>query len=247
VTETGSTISVLIAGETETECGQILDSLSNQPDLLIIGLEKDEAGVLLKSARMKPDVLVINMHRPGIEVPELAPIIHRRSPATAIVVICEKPCEKDEDDYTRRALKAGVSGVLLRKTDIDLLAPVVKIVYSGGCFISASITKRLFGTISFLTNFPGQAMDFSKPWLDLKINYRFFSPAERRIITNIALGLSDREIAENLHFSPGTIRNYLAAIKRRTKLKNRTQIVIYSLVHGLINIDQIIDNSTVIP
>jgi DNA-binding NarL/FixJ family response regulator len=62
---------------------------------------------------------------------------------------------------------------------------------------------------------------------------------ERRIVTYIAEGLSDGEIAEYLHFSAGTIRNRLAAIKRRTKLKNRIQIVVFSLVYGLIKLDQV--------
>ena len=213
----------------------ILDSLTDQADFRIAGVEKDESGAIIKSERLKPDVLIMDVQAQGIDGPELAPIIRRRSPATAIAVIREK----DEDDYAGRALKAGISGILLKEADMDKLAPIIKIVFSGGYYISASITNRVFGAFSFQNQFSGQSTEFSKTWLNFKADYRFFSPAERGIITSIAQGRSDEEIAEYLHFSPGTIRNYLTAIKRKTNLKTRTQIVIFSLVYGLISFDQI--------
>ena len=231
----GAVINVLVTSGQDENRKHILDTLSNKADFHIAGVEKDESGAIIKSARLKPDVLIMDIQMHGIDGPELAPIIHRRSPATTIAVICEK----DEDDYADRALKAGISGILIKEADMDKLAPIIKIVFSGGYYISASITNRIIGAFTFLNQFPGQAADFSKSWLKFKADYRFFSPAERGIIANIAQGLSDREISEKLHFSPGTIRNYLTAIKRRTNLKNRTQIVIYSLIYGLISFDQI--------
>jgi len=122
---------------------------------------------------------------------------------------------------------------------MDKLASIVKIVSSGGYYISASITNRVFGAFAFLSRFPGQIAEFSKIWLNFKYDYSYFSPTERKIITNIAKGLPDEEIADILHLSPGTIRNYMTAIKRKTNLKNRSQVVIFSLVYGLISFDQI--------
>jgi DNA-binding NarL/FixJ family response regulator len=233
-------IKVLVVSGQDKDQKRILDSLSNQADFRIAGVERDAAGAIIKTAQLQPDVLIMDMQADNLDEPELAPIIHRRSPATAIVVIREK----DEDDYPGRALKAGISGILLKEADMDKLAPIVKIVFSGGYYISATITNRIFGAFAFLNRFPGQNVEFSKSWLNFKIDYRFFSPAERGIITNIAQGRSDEEISELLHFSPGTIRNYVTAIKRRTNLKNRTQIVIYSLVYGFISFDQIIKMDT---
>jgi DNA-binding NarL/FixJ family response regulator len=98
------------------------------------------------------------------------------------------------------------------------------------------------GTISFMSMFPGQTPEFSKLWLEYRTNYLQFSPAERGIITDIAKGMTDREIAEDLHFSTGTVRNYISAIIRKTKLKTRSQIAVYSLTCGLINFDQVFGN-----
>ena len=228
-------INVVVTCGQDYDCKYIFDSLSDRAEFNIVSVEKDETGAIIRSANLKPDVLIISSQLPGMDEIELAPIIHRRSPSTAIVVIREN----DEEDYASRAIKAGIMGILLKEADMDKLALAVKVVYSGGYYISASITSRVFGTVSMLHYFPGQISGLTKSWLTNKTDYKFFSPAERRIIINIAQGLTDEEIAKYLHFSTGTIRNYMTAIRRKTKLKTRTQIVIYSLVYGLINFDQI--------
>jgi len=232
----GTMINVLVASKQDDDRKRILDSLSGQADFHIAGVEKDEAGAIIKSARLKPDVLIMDIQARYIDEPELAPIIRRRSPATAIAVIREK----DEDSYAGRALKAGISGILLKHADMDKLAPIVRILASSGYYISASIASRAFGAFAFLSRFPGQAAEYSRIWLNRKYERCFFSPTERGIIANIARGRSDGEIADFLHLSPGTIRNYIAVIKRKTNLKTRTQVVLFSLIYGLISFDQII-------
>jgi len=223
----GDTISILIASWHDEDRNRILTTLSCQNDFFITGIEKDESGTIIKSERLKPDVLVLDLQPEGLGGEKLAPIIHRRSPSTAIVMLCDK----DEENYAGLALKAGISGFLLKEHDTDKLVPVIKIVSSGGYYISASITVRVFNAITFMHNFPWQTMG-KKP------RHLFFSPAERGIITYIAQGFSDEEIAKHLNFSTGTIKNYLTAIKRKTKLKNRVQIVVYSLVYGFISLEQ---------
>ena len=229
------TINVLVICDQDRGNNSLLNSLSNQADFHIIGIEKDLSSAIIISANFKPEILIIDLQSPEIDLTELAPIIRRRSPSTSIIIICEK----EEDDYACRALKAGISGILIRETDMDKIVPIVHIVFSGGYYITTSITNRVFGAFAFLKQFPGQAEKISKSWLDFKINFSVFSPSERKIVTSIAQGLSDPEIANNLNFSTGTVRNYINAIKRKTKLKNRTQIVIYSLVYGLINFDKV--------
>ncbi|MDR1838003.1 MAG: response regulator transcription factor [Treponema sp.] len=222
----GNIIRIFVNSRYDEDRKRILDILSDQNDFRITGIEKDEAGTIIKSAQLKPDVLVLDLQPQGLGGEELAPIIHRRSPSTAIVMLCDK----DEDDYAGLALKAGISGFLLKEYDTDKLVPVIKIVSSGGYYISASITIRVFSAVTFIHTFPGQITER---------RHTIFSPAERGIVTDIAQGLSDEEIAKHLHFSTGTIKNCLTAIKRKTKLKNRVQIVVYSLIYGLISFEQL--------
>jgi len=218
-------IRIFIASRHDEDSRRILNILSDQNNFRIAGVEKDEAGTIIKSAQLKPDVLIMDLQPPGITGEELAPIIHRRSPSTAIVMLCDK----DEDNYACAALKAGVSGFLLKEADTDKLVHVVNIVSLGGYYISASIIIRVFNALLHQKQFTEQFY---------KNSGLFFTPAERGIITDIARGLSDEEISNHLNYRIGTIRNCLTDIRRKTKLNNRVQIVIFSLIHGLINIDQ---------
>jgi len=200
--------------------------LSAQNDFYIVGIEKDETGTIIKSERLQPDILILDIQSQGIGGEKLAPIIHRRSPSTAIIMLSDR----DDENYARLALKAGILGYLLKEKDTDILASVVKIVFSGGYYISASIINRFFSTTAFMLQFSEQ---------ETKQNHTFFSPAERGIVTDLAQGYSDPEIAKHLNYSTGTIKNYLTAIKRKIKLKNRVQIVVFSLIFGLIRLEHL--------
>jgi DNA-binding NarL/FixJ family response regulator len=218
-------INILIASRHEDGRDRIISSLSESSSFHIVGVEKDEVGTIIKTERLKPDILVFDLYLSGMNGPELAQIVRRRSPSTAIVLICDK----DEVGYASTALEAGISAFLLKGTDNNILEPVVKIVFSGKCYVSTSITARAFSTVAENSRFPG------RPRCKTDM---FYSPAERVIVTGIARGFSDEEIAKYLNYSAGTIKNCLTSIKRRTKMKNRIQIVLFSLYYGLINLEQ---------
>ena len=221
-------INVFIASRHDEDCEHLINILSEQNDFCIAGVANDESGTIIKTANLQPDVVILDLPPPGMSGHEIAPIIRRRSPQTAIVMLSDR----DEEDYAGLALKSGITGFLLKGKDMDKLVPVIRIVFYGGCYISTPITIRVFSAITIQHTFPEQITEY-------KISHQILSPAERGIITDIARGYSDREIASHLHFSAGTIRNYLTAIKRKTKLRNRVQIVVHSLVYGLINFDQL--------
>jgi DNA-binding NarL/FixJ family response regulator len=222
----GTAKSILITSNYNEGYKFILDSLNNQTGLNIIGIENDETNTIIKSERLKPDVLILDLLQPVIDWAELAPIIHRRSPDTAIIIICDK----DDNEYAGKVLRAGILGYLLRNADMNKILHAVKIVSLGGYFISASIINRFINTTAITRQFSG---------LKIGQNYTFFSQAERSIVTDLARGFSDTEIANHLHFSKGTIKNYLAAIKNKLKLKNRIQIVVFSLLSGLIRLENL--------
>jgi DNA-binding NarL/FixJ family response regulator len=222
-----NTTSILVTSNDNGDFRCILDSLSSQNGLNIIGIEKDETHTIIKSERLKPDVLILNLIQSVMDGAELAPIIHRRSPDTAIIMICDK----DENEYAGKAFRAGILGYMLRNADMNKILNVVRIVSLGGYFISASIKTKIFNAITFMNQFPYQ-------FLENREKFPEFSSTERSIVGCVAKGFSDDEIACYLHISTGTIRNYIAAIKQKTRTRNRVHAVIFSLVHGLISLEE---------
>jgi len=228
-------ISILIVSRYDEDQKLIHTALSKQNDFLITGIEKDETGAIIKTERLKPNILILDLQLSETNGLELVRILRRKSPTTAIIIFCDndekkqnRSCSYPIEIYVSLALKAGISGFLIKETDIDILTYAVKLVFLGRCYISASITTRVFSMITHITQLPEQ-----------EENNTFFSPAERGIITALANGLSDAEIAKILNYSEGTIKNCLSVIKRKHKFKNRIQIVVHSLIFGLIRLDQL--------
>jgi len=221
-----SIISILISSGQSESYNRILSILSAQNEFYIVGIEKDETGTIIRSERLQPDILILDLQPHGIGGEELAPIIHRRSPSTFIIMLSDR----DDENYACLALKSGITGYLLKEKDIDNLVSVVKIVFSGGYYISASIAIKAINTITLMKQFPGQFLENKEKCLE-------FSPTERSIVKCVAKGFSDEKIAGYLHLSTGTIRNYMAAIKQKTKTNSRVHAVIFSLVYGLISLE----------
>jgi DNA-binding NarL/FixJ family response regulator len=223
-------INVLLTAENNESRKLIIAAMTMQNDIRIIGVEKDETGAIIKSEQLQPDVLILGIQPQGISEEHLVSVIRRRSPSTAIIMLSDR----DNENYVYLALKAGISGYLLKEKDIDKLSSAIKAVFWGGYYISASIIFKVFNAATLISQFPEQITGQAAG-----NNFTFLSTAERGIVTGLAQGYSDIEIAQHLHFSTGTIKNYLTAIRRKTKLKNRVQIVIFSLVCGFIRLEQL--------
>jgi len=208
---------ILIALRNEQARNHILAGLQKQKNFSIAGVEKDEVGTIINSGQLKPDFLIIDLKPSEIDELELAAIIHRKTPATSIILMCEKYID------STKAYSTGIKGILLKETDTDEIIHAIKAVSKDGLYISASYIKHFYSDISLV-----------------KQPYRFslsLSPTERTIVMYIAKGLSDKEIAARLNYSAGTVRNILVDIKRKTRLNNRIQIVLFSLACGIISLE----------
>jgi len=220
-----NTINILVTLKSENDSRDILTVLSEQNDFRIIGTENEEAQTIIKSHLLQPDILILDSQLPGLTEYNLARIIRSRSPSTRIILLCDKD---EENAYL--AYKTGISGILNKKTDMGILVPVIRIISEGKNYYNIPHAFTVNTPVKHVTFFPEHK---------IKQNHIILSPAERGIVTDIVQGLSDKQIAEHLHFSAGTIRNYVTAIKRKTKLTSRTQLAVYSLVNELVHMEQL--------
>jgi DNA-binding NarL/FixJ family response regulator len=186
-------------------------------------------------AKLQPNVFIMDMHMAETQATDLAPVIRRTAPAAALIVLCSGA----EKLQVGRAVMAGISGYLLTETDMDNLPVLVRVVSSGGYYISAPIIRRIFSSFPELDKTLAPAEDFLAFQNERERISRALSPTERGIISLLCQGYSDEEIAAELNLVLGTVRNYLTTIKHKTGLQNRSHIVIYAFIFGLINCSQI--------
>lgn len=118
-----------------------------------------------------------------------------------------------DDEYIIKAIRMGVKGYIL-KQDYEGIIPAIKAVYGGQTVFG----KDIAGKISEFVNNNSASFDYNRHNINEK---------EQEIIEEVALGLSNKEIAGKLFLSEGTVRNYVSAILEKLDLRDRTQLAVF--------------------
>ena len=224
-------IQICVISKEKDDLNRTISLLSAQEDFIIIGTGHSGYDAINAVSGLCPDIIIMDLCMDDISGTELAPIIRRKSPATKLIAISSR----NDALWIRRALRTGFAGFLVKHVDMDKLADAVRIVLYGGFYLSRQAEHYAYLYLSgmdsrFMAEPASKANTVESEWSPE------ISDIVRKIMIRIAKGYSDKEIADELRIAPGTIRNYLAAMKRKTGHKNRTQMVIHSLIHGLIDI-----------
>lgn len=142
-------------------------------------------------------------------------------PDTKIVILTTF----DDDDFVFSALKYGASGYLLKGVGMNELYQDIVTVYRGGALINPDIASKVFSMFSKMSqnNFIIQVDDSS---------LQEISKPEWKVIQQVGCGLSNKEIAQKLFLSEGTVRNYLSSVLSKLNLRDRTQLAIWAVQTG---------------
>lgn len=125
----------------------------------------------------------------------------------------------NDDDYALQALKAGADGFLLKASEPDQLLRAIHSCLNGGMSIQDEVAARVV---------PKLLKHSSESLKDLPL-----SPRERAITELVGKGKTNKEIAEELHISIGTVKNHVTQILHKLELRDRTQLAIFAVKHDL--------------
>ena len=229
------TITVISGHEHDRQA--IAAILAEHDDFHIAGIGVDGYDALKSARTQQPDIIIMDFSMKDSNCTDLAPIIKRNSPSTALIVLYSH----DERIVVSKALMAGVSGCLLKQGGINHLPSSVRCVYNGGLYLSQPIRNQV---LQRLREPKSTKPKLNEPrliepekntmWKYLcsaghRIGENFFTFTEMRIFFGITLGFTDGEIAKDLNISTGSLRNCITRIKEKTRLRNRTQMTIFAL------------------
>jgi DNA-binding NarL/FixJ family response regulator len=172
----------------------------------VIGEAKNGTQAVDLALRLKPDVIVMDLIMPELGGSEATARILTHNPDAHILILTSF----GEQEKLIEALDAGALGCLLKDSQPDDLIHAIRTVHRG----QMSIPKAL---VENMINKPPQANRMEMPLTD----------REREIAALVSRGLSNKEIAQELHLSANTIRTHISNILRKLNLSNRTQIAIY--------------------
>ena len=214
-------IKVLIADDQELIRESLKIVLNTHEDLQVIDTVEDGFGVLDSLKRNIPDVILMDIRMPRMDGVYCTKMVKEAYPDVKIIILTTF----DDDDFVFSALKFGASGYLLKGVSMDGLYQAILTVVSGGAMINPDIATKVFRLFSKMAN-TNYAINVNDD------NVRELNKLEWKVIQQVGFGLSNKEIAQKLFLSEGTVRNYLSSILSKLELRDRTQLAIWAVQTG---------------
>lgn len=184
----------------------VIYSLQSQPDMVVVGETDSVAGALALTAELLPDVVLLDITLSDGSGLEAVPILHRQCPVSKVVILTVS-----EDEGTLlQALKDGASGYLLKGISAANLAEAIRAIHCGGeTYISPTVAGRILSEWAVARSEPDVLGELSD--------------RERTILQKVADGLTNREIAAELHLSEKTVKYYVTNILQKLQVRNRVE------------------------
>jgi two-component system response regulator NreC len=196
--------------------------LEVQSDIEIIAEVENGADAVKQTRLLQPDIVLMDIQMPGLNGIEATKQIKELAPKTAVLALTMH----EDDQYFFEMLHAGASGYVPKRAAPDELLTAIRAVGRGEVYLYPSLASRL-------------VQDYLKraDSGDQTLVYDNLTPREREVLTLIAEGLSNAEIAEKLVISVKTVDRHRENIMRKLNLHSRIDLVKYALKIGLIDLD----------
>ena len=195
--------------------------LGAQPGIEVVGEAVNGQEAVDKAAELRPDVVVMDVRMPVLDGLEATRRSRRRDLRRAKVLVVTT---FDLDEYVYEALRAGASGFVLKDASAQALAEAVRVVAAGDAMLSPSVTRRLLGTFARLGAPRAPDRDRVGP----------LTERETEVLTLIARGRSNAEIAKDLVVAEQTVKTHVGRILTKLDLRDRTQAAIFAYETGLV-------------
>jgi DNA-binding NarL/FixJ family response regulator len=195
--------------------------LETEPGIEVIAEAGDGEEAVSAVRRLRPDVVLMDVRMPGLDGLEATRRILGGAGATCRVVMLTT---FDLDEYVYAALEAGASGFLLKDVSPEHLVAAVRMVAAGDALLAPSITRRL------VERFVRRDQAAAVAPRELSA----LTAREREVLTLMARGLSNAELAERLHLSEATVKTHVARILSKLDLRDRVQAVVLAYETGLV-------------
>jgi len=189
-----------------------------QPGMEVVGTAQDGASGVRMCQELKPDVILMDISMPVMNGVVATRRIRDLLPDAKVLILTVHA----DDVHVFRGIKAGASGYLLKDCTPEDLSRAIKTVHAGDTIMAPEIARKM------LLAFEEADQEPSAPRL---------TERELEIITALAHGQGNKQIARGLHISEKTVRNHISNIYKKLHVYDRTQAVLYAIKEGLVDVE----------
>jgi DNA-binding NarL/FixJ family response regulator len=205
-------IKVLVADDHDVVRKGLVSVFKLESDIRVVGQAVDAREAIEKTVELKPDVVVMDIFMPGGGGLEATSALVQRSSESKVLILTVSSSEKDLFD----AVRFGARGYLLKSASTEDIVAAIRRVAAGEAILSPFIAGKLLDEFRREQS-PGATL----------------SARETEVIKLVGQGLTNREIAEQLTITQGSVKTYLQRILEKLHLKNRNAAMAFALKRGL--------------
>lgn len=214
-------IKVLLADDQDILVEGLKLILGKEADIQICGTANNGRKAYEACKWNRPDVVLMDIKMPEVNGVEATGMIKKDFPGIKIIVLTTF----NDDEYIYDALKNGASGYLLKDASPAEIAGAVRTVYNGGALIQSEVAVKVIDKFSELAK--GSTGKHTDPRAAL------LTDREIEVCQLIAEGKNNKEIADELYLSEGTVKNHITKVLIKLDLRDRTQLAVFTIKNDL--------------
>jgi DNA-binding NarL/FixJ family response regulator len=203
-------ISILLVDDQQLIRQGLRALLELESDLQIVGEAENGEAAIAQVEKLQPDVVLMDVRMPVMDGVAATQQICQRFPTVNILILTTF----DDQSYVATAIQNGAKGYLLKDTPSEEIAAAIRAVDKGYTHLAPGLMEKVISSQQ-----PASAMALPTELAEL-------TPREREVLKAIATGANNREIANSLYISEGTVKNHVTNILNRLNLRDRTQAAI---------------------
>ncbi len=202
----------------------VLEKMTN--DINVVGVAQNGREAIELASSLHPDVILMDVRMPEMNGVESARIIIERFAEIRVLMLTTF----DDDEYIIEALKYGAAGYLLKNVPPEDLIAAIRVVFEGNMLIAPKVASKLVKKLVNNTE--------DKPSIDITLNFpdwlNQLSNREKEILSLVAQGFDNKEIAKKLYIGEQTVRNYVSIIYCKMGVKDRVLVAKMATKAGLV-------------